>query len=128
QMPSLLRNELPTVPYLDHGWFGVRNRVPKETEVTDAERDENEAKEFSKPAWESVPTHRKGIKALMDYVDRERRTQLHRQIPQIITEIRAKHRSCEEHLKRLGEPRNTPQARRYYVLQFCNEMQKMTEA
>lgn len=127
-MPSLLRNELSTVPNLDHGWFGVRNRVPKEAKVTDTERDEKEEMEFSKPAWESVPGYRKGIKALMSYVDRERRTQLHRQIPQIITEIRGKHRTCEANLQRLGEPRNTSQAQRYYVLQFCNEMQKMTEA
>lgn len=88
QMPTLLRSEQPSVPHLEHGWFGIRNRLPGETGVTDAERDENEANEFSKPEWESVPSHRKGINVLMDYVDMERRNKLHRQIPQIIAEIR----------------------------------------
>lgn len=127
-MPTLLRNELPSVLHLDHGWFGIRNRSPGETGVTDTDRDENEVTEFSKPVWESVPSHRKGIHALMRYVDKERRTKLHLQIPQIITEIRDKLRTCDTDLKRLGDPRNTPQAQRYYVLQFCNEMQRMTEA
>ncbi|THC91918.1 hypothetical protein EYZ11_008628 [Aspergillus tanneri] len=127
-MVNLLRNDLPTVPHLDHGWFGLRNRQPKEMNVSDKERDELERKEFGKSAWEGVAHDRAGIKSLMDYVDKERRTQLQKGIPLIVDEIRQKLQECENDLKKSGEARNTPRAQRYYVLQFCNEMQKMAES
>lgn len=60
-MVKLLQNDLPTVPHLDHGWFGLRNRIPAEAHITDAERDEREIKEFAQPAWEGVGKDRTGI-------------------------------------------------------------------
>ncbi|KAA8645430.1 putative dynamin family GTPase [Aspergillus tanneri] len=101
---------------------------PKEMNVSDKERDELERKEFGKSAWEGVAHDRAGIKSLMDYVDKERRTQLQKGIPLIVDEIRQKLQECENDLKKSGEARNTPRAQRYYVLQFCNEMQKMAES
>ncbi|KAL4928136.1 putative dynamin family GTPase [Aspergillus undulatus] len=127
-MDSLLQNNLSTAPHLDHGWFGLRNRKPHEPHFTDAERDEAEEQEFSKPVWQNVPKARFGIKALMDYIDRERRTQLQKGMPSIIAEIRQKLRDCEADLKKMGEARTSPRSQRYFVLQFCNEMQRMADA
>jgi hypothetical protein len=127
-MIKLLRNELSTVRHLDHGWFGLRNRKPKELDITDEERDENERKEFSKTEWEGVPNGRTGIKSLMTYVDKERRSQLQKSMPQIIAEIRENLKTCEINLKKLGEVRNNPAAQRHYAYQFCIEMQQMAEA
>lgn len=127
-MVKLLQNDLPTVPHLDHGWFGLRNRIPTETNITDAERDERETNEFAQKAWEGVAKNRTGIRSLMTYVDKERRSQIQSGIPHIIAEIRQKLQDCESTLNRMGEARDSPKAQRYFVFQFCNEMQKMAEA
>ncbi|KAE8391222.1 P-loop containing nucleoside triphosphate hydrolase protein [Aspergillus alliaceus] len=126
-MVKLLQNDLPTVPHLDHGWFGLRNRMPKERDVSDAERDDLETQEFAKPAWESISKDRTGIRSLMNYIDKERRAQIQKEIPHIIAEIRQLFGECEAHLKRMGEARDSPRAQRFFVLQFCNEMQRMAE-
>ncbi|KAE8381770.1 P-loop containing nucleoside triphosphate hydrolase protein [Aspergillus bertholletiae] len=127
-MLKLLQNDLTTVPHLDHGWFGLRNRLPTiERHLSDVERDNMELKEFSKPVWEGLSKDRTGIRSLMNYIDKERRAQIQKEIPHIIAEITQHLRECEATLKRMGESRTTPRAQRYYVLQFCNEMQKMAE-
>ncbi|EFR05474.1 hypothetical protein MGYG_08487 [Nannizzia gypsea CBS 118893] len=127
-MIKLLRNELSTVCHLKHGWFGLRNRTPKESGISDAERDEKEAKMFSKEEWAGVPRDRTGIKSLMAYVDRERRSQLQKSIPHILHEIREKLQGCEAELEKLGKERTTPLAQQLYVQGFCNDMQKMADA
>ncbi|GFF60215.1 interferon-induced GTP-binding protein Mx [Aspergillus udagawae] len=127
-MVKLLQNDLPTVPHLDHGWFGLRNRIPTEAHITDAERDEREIKEFAIKAWEGVAKDRTGIRSLVKYVDRERRAKIQSGLPHIIAEIRRKLQDCESDLSRMGEARDSPKAQRYFVFQFCNEMQKMANA
>jgi hypothetical protein len=127
-MVSLLQNNLSKDLRLDHGWFGLRNRKPNEPHFSDAERDEAEEREFLQPAWQEVPKDRFGIKALMDYIDRERRAQLQKGIPSIIAEIRQKLSDCEIQLKKMGEARTSPRAQRFFVHQFCSEMQRMAEA
>ncbi|KAL4939797.1 hypothetical protein BDV06DRAFT_198064 [Aspergillus oleicola] len=127
-MDSLLQNTLSTAPRLDHGWFGLRNRKPNESHLTDQERDEAEQTEFAKPVWQGVPRERFGIKPLMDYIDRERRAQLQKGMPNIISEIRQKLRDCEANLKKMGEARTTPAAQRSFVNRFCHSMERMAEA
>ncbi|KAL4999594.1 P-loop containing nucleoside triphosphate hydrolase protein [Aspergillus recurvatus] len=128
-MVSLLQNNrIPNVPHLDHGWFGIRNRRPIESNFTDAERDEAEEREFARPPWRDAPKDRFGIRALMNYVDRERRVQLQKGMPQIIAEIRQKLKECEDELTKMGEARTSPGAQRSFVWQFCAKMQEMTEA
>jgi hypothetical protein len=127
-MVKLLQNDLPTVPHFDHGWFGLRNRIPAEAHITDAERDEREIKEFAQSAWEGVAKDRTGIRSLITYVDKERRAKIQSGLPHIIAEIRRKLQECESDLSRMGEARDSPKAQRYFVFQFCNEMQKMANA
>ncbi|GFG16095.1 interferon-induced GTP-binding protein Mx [Aspergillus udagawae] len=127
-MVKLLQNDLPTVPHLDHGWFGLRNRVPAEVHITDVERDEREIKEFAKTAWEGVAKDRTGILSLIKYVDKERRAKIQTGLPHIVAEIRRKLQDCESDIRRMGDARDSPKAQRYFVLQFCNEMQKMANA
>ncbi|KAL4912289.1 P-loop containing nucleoside triphosphate hydrolase protein [Aspergillus aurantiobrunneus] len=90
-MVSLLQNNLPTAPRLDHGWFGLRNRKPNEPHFSDAERDEAEERD-------------------------------------IIAEIRQKLTQCETQLKKMGEARTSPRVQRFFVHQFCSEMQRMADA
>ncbi|KAL4759650.1 putative dynamin family GTPase [Aspergillus foveolatus] len=128
-MVSLLQNnQIPNVPYLDHGWFGIRNRRPIESHFTDAQRDEAEEREFSRASWRDAPKDRFGIRALMNYVDRERRVQLQKGMPQIVAEIRQKLKECEDKLANMGEARTSPGAQRAFLWQFCAKMQEMADA
>ncbi|KAJ5733713.1 hypothetical protein N7493_002499 [Penicillium malachiteum] len=127
-MVKLLQNDLSTVPHFDHGWFGLRSRVPNEAHLTDAERDDRERDEFKKKDWQDVAKDRTGIHALVKYVDKERRSQIQSGIPHIVSEIREKLKECESDLTRMGEARDDPKSQRYFVFQFCNEMQRMAEA
>ncbi|KAL4751464.1 hypothetical protein BDW72DRAFT_203013 [Aspergillus terricola var. indicus] len=115
-MVSLLQNNrIPNVPHLDHGWFGIRNRRPIESHLTDAERDEAEA--------ENSPDLPSGMRQRI-----ERRVQLQKGMPQIIAEIRQKLKECEDELAKMGEARTSPGAQRSFVWQFCARMQDMADA
>lgn len=127
-MVKLLRNEPSTKNHLDQGWFGLRNRKPKEASISDQERDQNETELFEKPEWASVRKSQTGIKALMDHIDKERRRRIQESMPKIITEIRDNLRKCETELEKLGEKRDTTAAQRFYALQFCTDLQKMADS
>lgn len=127
-MVKLLRNEPSTKNHLDQGWFGLRNRKPKEAHISDQERDQNETELFEKPEWASVRKSQTGIKALMDHIDKERRRRIQESMPNIITEIRDNLRKCETELEKLGEKRDTTAAQRFYALQFCTDLQKMADS
>ncbi|PCG99854.1 Dynamin [Penicillium occitanis (nom. inval.)] len=127
-MVKLLRNEPSTKNHLDQGWFGLRNRKPKEAHISDQERDQNETELFEKPEWASVRKSQTGIKALMDHIDKERRRRIQESMPKIIAEIRDNLRKCEVELEKLGEKRDTTAAQRYYALQFCTDLQKMADS
>src|SRR5438034_7413620 len=127
-MIDLMQNETWSRYYLKHGWFGLRNRKPKESEITDEERDRLEREEFKKAEWDAIPKHRTGIASLMEYVDKERRAQLQRDMPQIIEEIRQNLIDCETQIKKSGQIRDNPAAQRLYIWQICNEMTKMAAA
>jgi Dynamin central region len=127
-MVKLLRNELSTITKLDQGWFGLRNRKPVEADISDQERDKNESNLFRKPEWDEVPAGRTGIKALMDYIDKQRRSHIRESLPKIISEIQKNLRNCETELEKLGEVRDNTAAQRYYAFQFCNNLQNMADA
>ncbi|KAE8549594.1 hypothetical protein EYB25_008116 [Talaromyces marneffei] len=110
-MVKLLKNEPSTENHLDQGWFGLRNRKPKEAHISDQERDQNESDLFEKPEWASVRKSQTGIKVLMDHIDKARRSRIQ-----------------EKELKKLGEKGDTPAAQRSYAMQFCNYLQKMADS
>ncbi|EED24030.1 dynamin, putative [Talaromyces stipitatus ATCC 10500] len=127
-MVKLLRNEPSTKNHLEQGWFGLRNRKPIEADISDQERDQNEADLFEKLEWAGVRKSQTGIKALMDHIDKERRSRIQESMPRIIGEIRDNLRNCEAELENLGEVRDNTSAERLYVLRFCNELQKMADS
>lgn len=127
-MVKLLRNEPSTKNHLDQGWFGLRNRKPKEAHISDQERDQNESDLFDKPEWAGIRKSQTGIKALMDHIDKERRRRIQESMPKIIAEIRENLRKCEAELEKLGEKRDTTAAQRLYALQFCTDLQKMADS
>jgi hypothetical protein len=128
KMVKLLRNDPSTKYHLDQGWFGLRNRKPKEAHISDQERDQNESDLFEKPEWASVHKSQTGIKALMDHIDKERRHRIQESMPKIVAEIRDNLRKCEIELEKLGEKRDTTAAQRYYAFQFCTELQKLADS
>ena len=127
-MVKLLRNEPSTKHHLDQGWFGLRNRKPKEAHISDQERDQNESDLFDKPEWAGIRKSQTGIKALMDHIDKERRRRIQESMPKIIAEIRDNLRKCEVEIEKLGEQRDTTAAQRLYAQRFGTELQKMADS
>ncbi|EED18923.1 dynamin family GTPase, putative [Talaromyces stipitatus ATCC 10500] len=127
-MVKLLRNEPSTKNHLEQGWFGLRNRKPIEANISDEERDQNEADLFEKPEWAGIRKSQTGIRALMDHIDKERRSRIQESMPKIIGEIRDNLRNCEAELEKLGEVRDSTAAQRYYAFQFCTELQKLADS
>jgi hypothetical protein len=127
-MVKLLRNEPLTKNHLDQGWFGLRNRKPVEANISDQERDQNEIELFEKPEWAGVHKSQTGIKALMDHIDKARRSRIQESMPKIITEIRDNLDKCEAELKKLGEKRDNTAAQRSYANDFCKELQDMAKS
>lgn len=100
-MVKLLKNEPSTENHLDQGWFGLRNRKPKEAHISDQERDQNESDLFEKPEWASVRKSQTGIKVLMDHIDKARRSRIQESMPKIIKEIRGNLINAKKSLKNL---------------------------
>ncbi|MCJ1354835.1 MAG: hypothetical protein MMC33_004825 [Icmadophila ericetorum] len=127
-MINLLRNEKHSFCPLKHGWFALRNRKPKEISITNEERNKLEAEEFERAEWSDVDPKKKGITALMRYVDKTRNDQLQESMPDIINEIRTKLSTSTRDLQILGDVRDDPRSQRFYLWQLSNKLSQMVDA
>ncbi|MCJ1320535.1 hypothetical protein MMC15_005875 [Xylographa vitiligo] len=124
-----LLNNKPQTSFcpLKHGWFGLRNRKPKEINVTNDERDSLEKEEFSKPDWEDVPKDRTGIHSLMGYVNAERKNQIRTSMPSLIEEIENRLQKCRDELDAMGGERDNTQSQRLYLWKVANHLQHLSD-
>ncbi|MCJ1384495.1 hypothetical protein MMC17_007612 [Xylographa soralifera] len=124
-----LLNNKPQTSFcpLKHGRFALRNRKPKEINVTNDERDSLEREEFSKPDWEDVPKDRIGIHSLMTFINAERKNQIRTSMPALIEEIETRQQKCLDELNAMGGERDNTQSQRLYLWKVANHFQQLSD-
>ncbi|KAL5326010.1 hypothetical protein ACEPPN_007147 [Leptodophora sp. 'Broadleaf-Isolate-01'] len=98
-------------------WHVVRNQdeMAREQHQSLEERDQIEKEFFDKLDWEAVPPEQKGIAALRETLKSMIWSHTKDQLPDIISEIKAKIKQAEAQLDSTMRARATPKARREYL-------------
>lgn len=97
--------------YLAQGWFGLRNRLPIESNTSNDERDQAEAALFGHGIWEDLGQPTKlGIGKLKKALTVMLNTHITNSIPHLVPQIQERLSSCNLRLATLGRPRETKHA------------------
>lgn len=108
-------------------WHVVRNQDAKAREAQSLEeRDQNEHEFFSKGEWQKVPQRQKGIAALRTALREMFWTHTRRQLPSIISEVRAEITSIESCLPDNGRSRADAWGRRQYLCDIAKDFEELT--
>ena len=107
------------------GYCIVRNRGKQERNLTSAERNRLESDFFQTDPWSSLDRGRVGISALSPRLrDLLSRITRH-EFPAVAREITNRIVVCEEELRDLGPPRQTPEQQRRYLLGIATKFQEI---
>jgi hypothetical protein len=113
--------------YLTQGWFGLRNRLPKEKDISDQERDTKEGEFFSQGVWTNLNQNKLGINHLRMALTKMHNVHITNSIPELIPEIKAQLSSCEESLARLGKSRITNSEQVESMVALAMEFSRLSE-
>lgn len=89
QILETIKNERLRNPHhLFQGWFGLRNRLPAEQAISDAERDLIEAQFFSHGVWETLQLPTKlGIDNLRTALTKMHNGHIKKNIPELVPDL-----------------------------------------
>lgn len=110
------------------GWHVLKNMDTEKGVVTLKKRDADEKQFFSEGIWQLLPAHLLGIAALGGRLSKVLMNQIANELPNVISDITSKLKSCQEQLGKLGQPRATPNEQRYYLLHVSQSFQTLVKA
>lgn len=109
------------------GWHVLKNRDFESRACTIEERNEKEREFFAKGIWETLPSDTVGIDSLKPRLSSILKDHITRELPNLARDIESAVSDCNTELLHLGEPRNsTDEQRRYliHVSQFFTHLVK----
>lgn len=113
--------------HLLQGWFGLRNRLPLEKDISDAERDRKEAQFFNQGIWRDLDLPTKlGIDNLRTALTKMHNDHIKKSIPKFIPEIAHKLEVCEQSLAQLGHPRSNKAEQLGCMVQLASNFSKLS--
>lgn len=121
---KLAKNEIVR---LKLGWHVVKNRSPRQSQLSHAERDLDERNFFETSAWKSLARSDVGIDALSSKLSNLLVVHIQKELPSIIAAIRDAVKLTDEKLAALGEPRETEGQQRLYLTKIAENFQKLTD-
>lgn len=107
------------------GWHVLRNLADYETDL--GPRDTVEEQFFSSQAWGSIPSGNRGVAALRAKLSRILHNHIRKSLPAVIQDIQDKVSDMEAELDRLGQPRNTPEDMRAYLIDIASHFQRLVQ-
>ncbi|KAL8377889.1 hypothetical protein RB595_008531 [Gaeumannomyces hyphopodioides] len=113
---------------LELGWHVLRNRGNEKNEDLDLTRDEVESEFFAKGAWLSVDSSHLGVSPLRKRLSVVLGKQILKHLPNLHQEVADRIRVCEDILTRLGDPRESPEAQRKYLLSVSRRFSSLMTA
>lgn len=107
------------------GWHVLRNRGDNEADL--GPRDTVEEQFLRSGAWGSIPTANRGVAALRAKLSRTLLDHIKKSLPSVLQDIEEKLFDREGELSRLGQPRNTPEDMRAYLLDIAGSFQRLVD-
>lgn len=107
------------------GWHVLRNRAQRETDSTDAERDEKEKRFFQLGVWSAISSQDRGIEALREKLSMVLLSHIQRKLPGLIANIEEHIKTRQTRLKRLGDPRSSADDIKKYLINISNRFQRI---
>ena len=107
------------------GWHFVRNAGLKDRKNPDFNRDAAEREFFERPDWSQLMPEYKGIDSLRSRLSSVLFDFIKAEMPAVIREIEGKKIINEQRLNRLGNPRETPQKQRVYLIRIGEKYQRL---
>ncbi|KAL2128455.1 hypothetical protein VTI74DRAFT_9168 [Chaetomium olivicolor] len=107
------------------GWHVLRNRAPKETDSTDAERDEEEKRFFQHGVWSAISSQDRGIETLREKLSMILLSHIQRKLPGLIANIEEHIRTRQTRLKSLGDQRSSADDIKKYLINISNRFQRI---
>lgn len=128
QIFDTIRNRRAGNPhYLSQGWFGLRNRLPVEKNISDEARDEREASFFRQGVWAALGRPTKlGISHLKTALTKMLDDHLTKSIPALIPEVEEQLEICKSKLGQLGLPRSSPSEQLSCMVRLASEFSKLS--
>ncbi|KEY64030.1 hypothetical protein S7711_07393 [Stachybotrys chartarum IBT 7711] len=125
---SVLAKNSPFAGYFMHPWHVIRNQDQDAREKHQPldERDRIEDQFFGGSDWDTVPKTQKGIAALRETLKSMILSHTQHQLPQIISEIKARIKEAEARLDITIRARATPEARRAYLGDIADKFSLLT--
>lgn len=114
-----------TAHKLKLGWHVLRNRAQKETDSTDAERDEKEKSFFQSGVWSAISPEDRGIEMLREKLSQVLLGHIQRKLPGLIANIEENIKTREMRLKSLGDQRATPGDMKKYLFNISSRFQRV---
>lgn len=112
-----------SVHNLGLGWHVLRNRADYEENL--GPRDTIEEQFFSSGAWGSIPKANRGVAALRAKLSHVLHDHIKKSLPAVLQDIQDKLLDQEAELGRLGQPRNTPEDMRAYLIDISSNFQRL---
>lgn len=113
--------------FLAQGWFGLRNRLPREARTSNEERDIAEAAFFAEGIWKDLDRPAKlGINNMRNALTKMLNTHITESIPELIPEIKQQLAVCKSKLEALGRPRNTKAAQLDCMVNLASNFHKLS--
>ncbi|KAK7721604.1 hypothetical protein SLS63_009510 [Diaporthe eres] len=105
------------------GWHVLRNRADHEKNL--GPRDTIEEQFFSSGTWGSIPKADRGVAALRAKLSHILHDHIKKSLPAVLQDIQDKLIDQEAELGRLGQPRNTPEDMRAYLIDISSNFQRL---
>ncbi|KAJ9648378.1 hypothetical protein H2201_000502 [Coniosporium apollinis] len=112
---------------LELGWHVLKNRSFDMRDASLEERDETERIFFTRGIWASLPPRNVGAAKLVARLQTLLMQKIGSELPAIIGEIQSAINVCEEHRKKLGEPRTSLNAQRRYLMETSQEFHSLAK-
>jgi GTPase SAR1 family protein len=112
------------------GWHVLKN-LDSETEKGMSllhKRRTEEAQFFTKGVWKQLPSSMLGIQELKNRLSNILLKQIATELPSLTREIDISLKSCQDELRRLGDPRSTLDEQRLQLLQISQDFQSLLKA
>ncbi|KAK4677698.1 hypothetical protein QC764_0047510 [Podospora pseudoanserina] len=110
------------------GWHVLRNMDSEKGTSTLGERDANEAEFFRKGSWTGLLFSHLGISNLRTRLSKVLLGQIAAELPSLLSEIDEKFKACQLQLETLGQPRDSPDEQRRYLLHLSQAFQALVTA
>lgn len=114
--------------HLGLGWHVLKNRSFETKHASSDQRDQDEARFFQESVWASFDPSKLGITHLRTRLGKVLMQQIAQELPNLIQDIESNIKECNDTLRRMGDPRDSPGEQRVHLTSIGQKMSLIVNA